>query len=78
MILLPGTDYTAVGDFVNSGSAGYLSAVTNLDGTTTDLIFDVHQYIDSDYSGTHTDCAVNGVDSLDDFATYLRSNGRQA
>lgn len=78
MILLPGTGYTSVGGFVSSGSAAALSAVTNPDGTTTNLIFDVHQYLDSDFSGTHVDCASNGVDNLNNLATYLRNNGRQA
>lgn len=78
MILLPGTTYTSVGDFVGSGSADALSAVTNNDGSHTNLIFDVHQYLDSDSSGTHVDCVTNGVSNLDNFATYLRNNGRQA
>lgn len=78
MILLPGTGYTAAGTFVSTGSAAALSAVKNLDGTTTNLIYDVHQYIDSDYSGTHSDCVYNGVSGLQTLATYLRSVGRQA
>lgn len=78
MILLPGTGYTAAGSFVSSGSAAALSAVKNLDGSTTNLIFDVHQYLDSDFSGTHIDCTSNGIGNLDSLAGYLRSNGRQA
>jgi endoglucanase len=30
-----------------------LSTVKNPDGSTTNLIFDVHKYLDSDNSGTH-------------------------
>ena len=78
MILLPGTGYTAAGGFVSSGSAAALSAVQNPDGSKTNLIFDVHQYLDSDFSGTHIDCTSNGVGNLASLATYLRSNGRQA
>lgn len=78
MILLPGTGYTAVGSFVSSGSAAALSAVTNPDGSHTNLIFDVHQYLDSDFSGTQADCTSNGIGNLNNLATYLRSNGRQA
>jgi len=78
MILLPGTDYTAAGFFVSTGSASAVSAVVNLDGSKTNLIFDIHQYLDSDSSGTSADCVTNGVDNLSAFATWLRSNGRQA
>ncbi|PMD45506.1 glycoside hydrolase family 5 protein [Hyaloscypha variabilis F] len=78
MILLPGTDYTAAGSFISTGSASALSAVVNLDGSTTNLIFDIHQYLDADSSGTTADCVTNGVDNLSAFATWLRSNGRQA
>ncbi|KAL5341351.1 glycoside hydrolase superfamily [Aspergillus crustosus] len=78
MVLLPGTSYTSVGGFISTGSAAALSAVTNPDGSTTNLIFDVHQYLDADSSGTSTECASNGVDNLSRLATWLRSNNRQA
>ena len=79
MILLPGTDYTAAGSFVSSGSAAALAKVTNLDGSTTNLIFDVHQYLDSDGSGTHSSCVTNGISGdFSPLATWLRSAGRMA
>jgi endoglucanase len=78
MVLLPGTSYTSVGGFVSDGSASSLSAVTNPDGSTTNLIFDVHQYIDSNGSGTSSECTTNGVENLSSLGTWLRSNGRQA
>lgn len=78
MILLPGTDYTAAGSFISTGSASALSAVVNLDGSHTNLIFDVHQYLDSNFSGTSPDCSSDGIANLNTLATWLRSNGRQA
>lgn len=78
MILLPGTSFTSVSGFISDGSASALSAVKNPDGSTTNLIFDVHQYLDSDGSGTSTTCTTNGVSALNTLATWLRSNGRQA
>lgn len=78
MILLPGTGYTAAGSFVSSGSAAALSTVKNPNDSTTNLIFDVHQYLDSDFSGTHVDCTSNGIGNLANLANYLRSTGRQA
>jgi endoglucanase len=50
MILLPGNDWTSAETFVSSGSAEALSMVQNPDGTTTNLIMDVHKYLDSDGS----------------------------
>lgn len=50
MILLPGNNYMAADSFVSSGSADALHKVTNLDGSTTNLIMDVHKYLDSDNS----------------------------
>ncbi|PPQ74550.1 hypothetical protein CVT26_007942 [Gymnopilus dilepis] len=79
MILLPGNDYTSAQAFVSDGSGPALLGVKNPDGTTTNLIFDVHKYLDSDNSGTHTDCVTNNIQSAwAPLATWLRQNGRQA
>ncbi|KAJ8062223.1 hypothetical protein OCU04_008775 [Sclerotinia nivalis] len=79
MLLLPGSDYTSAGSFISDGSAAALSKVTNPDGTTTNLIFDVHKYLDSDNSGTNAECVTNNIDNaFAPLATWLRTNGRQA
>ncbi|EMC92290.1 glycoside hydrolase family 5 protein [Baudoinia panamericana UAMH 10762] len=77
-ILLPGTQYTSAAAFISDGSAAALNTVTNPDGTTTNLIFDVHQYLDSDNSGTHSNCVTNNSASFTTLAQWLRQNGRQA
>ena len=78
MILLPGTDYTSAGQFV-SDSGPALLTVKNPDGSTTNLIFDVHKYLDSDNSGTNAECVTNNIDgAFAPLATWLRSNNRQA
>lgn len=78
-ILLPGTGYTSAQGFVSDGSAAALINITNLDGSTTNLIFDVHQYLDSDGSGTHTNCVTDHVaDTFTPLASYLRQNKRMA
>ena len=48
--MLPGNDWTSAATFVSNGSADALAKVTNPDGTTTGLIFDVHKYLDYDNS----------------------------
>jgi endoglucanase len=77
-ILVPGTDYTSAGSFVqNSGPA--LLVVKDTDGSTGKIIFDVHRYLDSDNSGTHTECTSDHVDdSFVPLAKWLRTNGRKA
>ncbi|MCJ1317680.1 hypothetical protein MMC15_003005 [Xylographa vitiligo] len=78
LILLPGTNYAAAGGFV-ANSAPALSTIKDADGTTSKLIYDIHQYLDSDGSGTHADCVTDHVsDNLTPLASYLRSNGRKA
>lgn len=79
MILLPGTDYASAKSFVSSGSADALASVQNPDGTFTNLIMDVHKYLDPDGSGTNTECVTNGIeDTWEPLSTWLRANGRLA
>jgi len=79
IILLPGNDWTSAESFVSDGSADALNNVTNPDGSITNLIFDVHKYLDSDNSGTHAECVTNNIDDAwAPLAQWLRCNGRQA
>lgn len=53
--------------------------MTNVDGSTTNLVFDVHKYLDEDNSGTHVECVTNNIaDAFEPLATWLRENNRQA
>lgn len=79
MILLPGNDYASAATFVSGGSAAALSKVQNPDGSTTNLIFDVHKYLDADGSGTHPECVSDHIsDAFQPLAAYLKKSGRQA
>ncbi|KAL1296785.1 hypothetical protein AAFC00_000247 [Neodothiora populina] len=78
LILLPGNDWTHAASFVSDGSAAALNKVTNIDGTTKNIAFDVHQYLDGDGSGTSTSCSSSHASDFESLATWLRSNGRQA
>jgi endoglucanase len=78
-ILLPGTDFASAASFVSSGSAQALSAITNPDGSTTGLVYNVHKYLDSDGSGTHASCVTNNINTaFAPLAQYLRQNNRVA
>ncbi|TPX15807.1 uncharacterized protein E0L32_000141 [Thyridium curvatum] len=78
MILIPGNDWTSAQQFpTKSGPA--LLKVKNPDGSTDGLIFDVHKYLDSDNSGTHTECVTDNISSaFSPLADWLRANKRQA
>lgn len=79
MILIPGTDYTSAKTFVSSGSADALGKVQNPDGTFTNIIMDVHKYLDYDGVGANAECVTNAIeDTWQPLATWLRANGRQA
>ncbi|KAH8796676.1 glycoside hydrolase superfamily [Hyaloscypha finlandica] len=79
IILLPGNDYTSAGAFISNGSGPALLNVTNPGGSTTNLVFDVHKYLDSDNSGTHPECTKDNVaDAFQPLAAWLRTNKRMA
>jgi endoglucanase len=44
------------------------------------MLFEVHQYLDADSSGTSANCvsATIGVERLQDFTNWLRANGHRA
>jgi endoglucanase len=79
LILMPGQGFTSAETFVSSGSAAALAKVKNPDNTTDNLIMDVHKYLDSDNSGTHTECVKNNIDNaFKPLATWLKQNNRKA
>ncbi|KAI1324872.1 endoglucanase 2 [Xylariaceae sp. FL0255] len=77
MILLSGTNFDSAATLVSSGSADALLNITNPDGSTDNLILDIHKYLDEDNSGTHTTCTTDNVDVFTAIAQYLRGKGRQ-
>ncbi|KAJ7614763.1 carbohydrate-binding module family 1 protein/Glycoside hydrolase family 5 protein [Mycena rosella] len=68
MILLPGNDWTSGAAFISNGSGDALKKVVNPDGSVTNLVFDVHQYLDVD----------NANLGWEPLTQWLRCNGRQA
>jgi endoglucanase len=71
--------YTSAGSYISDGSAAALAAITNPDGSKTNLIFDVHKYLDSNNSGEGGDCVTNNIaNAFQPLATWLNSIGRQA
>jgi endoglucanase len=79
VVLLPGENFSSAGTFISSGWGAALATVTNPDGSTTNLVLDVHKYLDVDNSGEHPDCVMDNVaDTFEPVAAWLRTNKRQA
>lgn len=77
MILLPGTNFDSAATLPTSGGAEQLLAVTNPDGTTDNLLLDIHKYLDEDNSGTHTECTTDNTNAFTALAGFLREKGRK-
>lgn len=77
MILLPGTNFDSAATLVSSGSTAALMNITNPDGTTDNLLLDIHKYLDEDNSGTHKTCTTDNVDAFTTVADFLRQTGRK-
>ncbi|KAI7370904.1 cellulase-domain-containing protein [Hortaea werneckii] len=75
MIFLSATNYANAISFPNDAQP--LLGIQNRDGTTTNLIFELHQYFDSQ-GGKNTYCNDPLASKFQDVADYLRSVGRQA
>ncbi|KAI1097484.1 glycoside hydrolase family 5 protein [Jackrogersella minutella] len=77
MILLPGTNFDSAATLADSGGAVQLLEIKNPDGTTDNLILDIHKYLDVDNSGTHAQCTTDNIDAFTSVAQFLRQNGRK-
>lgn len=78
IILLPGDNFSSAASFVSTQSAELLSAIKNPDGTTDNLMLDLHQYLDLNNSGQHKECTTNNVEGFKTIAKWLRDNKRRA
>ncbi|KAJ0116583.1 hypothetical protein J7T55_009733 [Diaporthe amygdali] len=77
-LLIPGSTYSSAAALPTEAGPDLLK-VTNPDGSTDNIYFDVHKYLDSDNSGTHTECTTNNIDdAFTPLAKWLRDNKRQA
>lgn len=78
-VFLPGRGHQSPGYLIAKGDGDVLKKVTNPDGTTANLMFDVHLYLDADGSGTSKECVTSGIeDNWAPLVEWLRKNGRQA
>lgn len=79
IILLPGNNFSSAGTFISSGWGAAMANITNPDKSTTNLIFDLHKYLDIDNSGDHEECVMDNIAlTFEPVAAWLRTNKRQA
>jgi len=77
LILIPGTRWTGAHSWVSSGNA---EAMKNIQDPQNNYAFDMHQYFDSDSSGTKSSCVSEdiGVKRLQAATSWLNANGQKA
>ncbi|KAH8682958.1 glycoside hydrolase family 5 protein [Tricladium varicosporioides] len=81
LILAPGNSWSGGHSFTQSW-AGYSPsssvALANLKDPLNNTAIDIHEYMDSDFSGTHKECASSGPAGLKDVTAWLKASGLKA
>ncbi|KAG9239318.1 putative endoglucanase 1 [Amylocarpus encephaloides] len=81
MILAPGNSWSGGHSFTQSW-AGYspssADALVKLKDPLSNTAIDIHEYLDTDYSGSHTVCAQPGPENLADVTAWLKANKLKA
>jgi endoglucanase len=74
-IFVEGTSYTGAWTWTTSGNS---DAMGNLTDTENKIIYEMHQYLDSDGSGTSETCVSEtiGAERIASATTWLRENGK--
>ena len=81
LILVPGTAWTGMHKWLTAGSAGSNADVLlSISDPANHYAYEMHQYFDRDYSGTHTECVDSQrfVGQFEKVNDWLRSHGKQA
>ncbi|KAG0147470.1 hypothetical protein CROQUDRAFT_61622 [Cronartium quercuum f. sp. fusiforme G11] len=76
-ILMPGNNWSHLKTFAEDYNGG-MSSIKNPSGSTKGLIFEIHQYFDSDGSGTTKECNQDHLNELTSVVTLLKKDDRQA
>ncbi|HEY3699403.1 MAG TPA: glycoside hydrolase family 5 protein [Spongiibacteraceae bacterium] len=81
LILVPGTAWTGAHSW-NSTSYGTPNGISmlNIKDPANNYAYEMHQYLDSDSSGTHADCVDEtiGVRRIADATAWLKKNNKKA
>lgn len=76
-IFVEGNAWSGAWSWVSSGNA---EALVDLSDPEDKLIYEMHQYLDEDSSGTHEECvsATIGVERVTEATQWLKDNGKRA
>jgi endoglucanase len=80
LVLVPGTIWTGAHSWENDTPGGANGIVMlGIEDAADNHAFEVHQYLDSDFSGTKETCdrADDAVAALERFTDWLRTNGKR-
>ena len=81
LILIPGAQWSG-GHSWTEDWGGDLEPNSEYMGNIVDpennFVFDVHEYLDEDYSGTHTECVNSYPENLEALTAWLRENNFKA
>lgn len=80
LILVPGTNWTGAHSWLNDDPEQANSKVMlGVEDAADNYAYEVHQYLDSDFSGTHKTCAraADALTALKDFTAWLQENGKR-
>jgi endoglucanase len=72
IILIPGTSWTGAHSWISSGNAKVWIGFK--DDPLNNFVFEMHQYLDTDFSGTHSICTTNTSSTLIDATNWLSTN----
>lgn len=74
-IFVEGTSYTGAWTWVSSGNS---VSMLNITDPSDKIIYEMHQYLDSDGSGTSATCVNNtiGADRIAEATQWLKTNGK--
>jgi endoglucanase len=79
-IMVPGNAWTGAHSWTQNGyGTSNAVAMKQISDPGNNIVFEVHQYLDSDSSGMKSDCvsANIGVERLKSFTDWLRANGKR-
>ncbi|KAI1767515.1 glycoside hydrolase superfamily [Hypoxylon sp. FL1150] len=77
LILMPGNNWTG-GHSWAEGSDPNSAKLQNFTDPLNNTAIDVHEYLDSDYSGTHSECVNDPTTKLDDLTSWLEEYNLKA
>jgi endoglucanase len=76
VVFVPGNSWTGAHSWTDGGSSSNATVMLGVQDPLSNYVFEAHQYLDSDYSGTHADCQSTtiGSQSLQAFTQWLQTN----